>query len=468
RNIKYAYLRADNAGCYHAAETLLSNKKVFEETGIFIRRFDYSDPQSGKSACDRMSAVVKCNVRRHINEKNNVENSKEFVDAARTTQYLSIFASKIVPHSVVPKSKTSNKKINWTGVTMFNNVQYEIKSSKLRERNREEQIPSNDSDEIEITAWRSYNIGSGKEFTWSNLNTVQTIDQLVVTYEPSLTQGNWMNENIKEDANDDRQSDSEFEEDEKTEEGKNHNKNDVAKNNSKPFVFDCPDPNCIRQFRRHANLQVHLSTGIHKYQPNRLKLLDKAKLHYKEQLENDENEHIRSIQNFKIIHSSNGNVNYELKQGWALFNRKPQILFSDDQVTYLVQKYNEGEKNGMKWNPSQVAEQMQTTINNGHYVFEPSQWLTSSQIKSFFGRLTRKRRQQSQLNKEREEKNEELSEDDESLIHAQLMQDSIKELEEKQTDASKQEQYLVNSQSTIRKMDNRSIDEYSKLHPKKK
>ncbi|CAF5024125.1 unnamed protein product, partial [Rotaria sp. Silwood1] len=207
-NIKYAYLRADNAGCYHAAETLLSNKKFFEETGIFIRCFDYSDPQSGKSACDRMSAVVKCNIRRHINEKNNVENSKEFVDAARTTQYLSIFAN----------------------------------------------------------------------------------------------------------ANDDRQSDSEFEEDEKTEEGNNHNKNDVAKNNSKPFVFDCPDPHCIRQFRPHANLQVHLSTGIHKYQPNRLKLLDKAKLHYKQQLENDENEHIRSTQNFKTIHSSNGNVNYELKQ----------------------------------------------------------------------------------------------------------------------------------------------------------
>ncbi|CAF4712075.1 unnamed protein product, partial [Rotaria sp. Silwood1] len=269
-NIKYAYLRADNAGCYHAAETLLSNKKFFEETGIFIRCFDYSDPQSGKSACDRMSAVVKCNIRRHINEKNNVENSKEFVDAARTTQYLSIFAN----------------------------------------------------------------------------------------------------------ANDDRQSDSEFEEDEKTEEGNNHNKNDVAKNNSKPFVFDCPDPHCIRQFRPHANLQVHLSTGIHKYQPNRLKLLDKAKLHYKQQLENDENEHIRSTQNFKTIHSSNGNVNYELKQRWALFNRKP--------LTYLVQKYNEGEKNGMKWDPPQVAEQMQPTINNGHYVFEPSQWLTSSQIKSFF------------------------------------------------------------------------------------
>ncbi|CAF3451961.1 unnamed protein product [Rotaria sp. Silwood2] len=122
----------------------------------------------------------------------------------------------------------------------------------------------------------------------------------------------------------------------------------------------------------------------------------------------------------------------------------------------------------MKWDPSQVAEQMQTTLNNGHYVFEPSQWLASSQIKSFFGRLTRKRRQQSQMNNEHEEENEELSEDDESLIHAQLMQDSIKELEGKQTDASKQEQYLVNSQSTIRKMDNRSIDDYSKLHPKKK
>jgi hypothetical protein len=290
-----------------------------------------------------MAAVVKCNVRRHINEKNNVENSKEFVDAAKNTKYLSIFASKIVPHLTANKPVTSTKRVDWPGITMFNNLQYEIKT-KSKGKIKEAQIPSNICDEIELKAWRSYNIGSGKKFIWSNLNTVKDIDQLVVTYEPSQTHGNWMNENIKEgsfyfyfsiaflflifflffrlDGNDNYLSNSDLEEEE--EESEDNNRNDFAKKNPELMVFDCPDSNCIRQFRRHANLQAHLATGTHKYPPNRLKLLDKAKLYYQEQLENDKAEHIRSIQNFKVIYSSKTDINDELKQGWALFNRKPR------------------------------------------------------------------------------------------------------------------------------------------------
>lgn len=172
---------------------------LLEETGIFVRRFDFCDPQSGKSACDRMAAVVKCNVRRHINEKNNVECSQEFVDAAKRTKYLSIFASKIEPHSTTNKEATSTTKIDWAGVTMFSNLQYEMKVSKPKSTIKQTKISSNCCDEIEITAWRSYNIGAGKKFLWSNLNTVKNIDQLVVTYhKPSVTQQNWMNENTED------------------------------------------------------------------------------------------------------------------------------------------------------------------------------------------------------------------------------------------------------------------------------
>ncbi|CAF4490382.1 unnamed protein product, partial [Rotaria sp. Silwood2] len=83
--IEYAFLRADNAGCFHGSEFLLAVKALYEETGIFIKRIDFSDPQSGKSCCDRMAAVIKCNIRRYIDEKHNVTNSKEFIEAARET-----------------------------------------------------------------------------------------------------------------------------------------------------------------------------------------------------------------------------------------------------------------------------------------------------------------------------------------------------------------------------------------------
>ena len=81
-NVKYAHLRSDNAGCYHAAEALLSVEQIFKETGVWIKSIDFSDPQSGKGPCDRMAAVIKCSIRRFINEKNNCTNAIEFLKAA--------------------------------------------------------------------------------------------------------------------------------------------------------------------------------------------------------------------------------------------------------------------------------------------------------------------------------------------------------------------------------------------------
>lgn len=89
------------------------------------------------------------------------------------------------------------------------------------------------------------------------------------------------------------------------------------------FVFDCPDSNCIRRFRRYHDLQAHLATGKHKYPPMKLKLLDKAKLCYKSELENGMHQHVGFMQNFTIICDSEKSVP-NLNQGWALFNRKPR------------------------------------------------------------------------------------------------------------------------------------------------
>ena len=46
--IDTAYLRQDNAGCYHSASTILSVINTFQRTGITVKRMDFSDPQGGK------------------------------------------------------------------------------------------------------------------------------------------------------------------------------------------------------------------------------------------------------------------------------------------------------------------------------------------------------------------------------------------------------------------------------------
>ncbi|CAF3190873.1 unnamed protein product [Rotaria socialis] len=226
-NIKYADVRADNAECYHSSETLLSNKQTLEGTGIFIRRIDFSDPQCGKQ---------------HVIEW---QRCKEFFDAAKDTKYLPIFASKIVPQSTTVKPVTLKRKPEWSGITMFNNIQYEIKSSKFKEQIEGAQSLSTDVDEIELIVWRSYNIGNGKKFLLSNLSTVQNIDQLVVTSESSTSQENLMEETLKEDTYDHSSSDSDSE----IEEANDDNTSDLKKLDLELMVFDCPDSNCVRQFR---------------------------------------------------------------------------------------------------------------------------------------------------------------------------------------------------------------------------
>ena len=52
------YFRQDNAGSYHCATTLLSVKKITQETGVDISEIDFCDPQGGKRVFDRKAATI--------------------------------------------------------------------------------------------------------------------------------------------------------------------------------------------------------------------------------------------------------------------------------------------------------------------------------------------------------------------------------------------------------------------------
>ena len=82
--IKTAYIRSDNAGCYHSANILVSAKQISEKTGIVIKRCDFCDPQGGKGPCDRCAAIIKSIIRRYLNENHNVTSASEFVEACHS------------------------------------------------------------------------------------------------------------------------------------------------------------------------------------------------------------------------------------------------------------------------------------------------------------------------------------------------------------------------------------------------
>ena len=76
-NIQEAFLRSDNAGCYHCAYLILSLPSIAERAGIKIARYDFSDPQAGKDVCDRRIATVESHMRRYINEGHDIKSGSD-------------------------------------------------------------------------------------------------------------------------------------------------------------------------------------------------------------------------------------------------------------------------------------------------------------------------------------------------------------------------------------------------------
>jgi len=65
KNVSMAYLKSDNAGCYHNASLITSLKSIEERAVIHVRRYDFSEPQSGKDFCDRIKiALMKGHIQR--------------------------------------------------------------------------------------------------------------------------------------------------------------------------------------------------------------------------------------------------------------------------------------------------------------------------------------------------------------------------------------------------------------------
>lgn len=132
--------------------------QIYRTIEIAIRRIDFSDSQSGKSHCDRMASVIKANVRRFINEKNDCVTSSDFVDGAKSTRYTTVMSCRLPFFS-------TTKKTRWQGIHNFNNIQYEFVSNEPHHCFQTKKI------EINVTVCRAFRIGSGQLFRWSNLNT---------------------------------------------------------------------------------------------------------------------------------------------------------------------------------------------------------------------------------------------------------------------------------------------------------
>ena len=138
KEVSRAYLRQDNAGCYHSSSTILSCPLISASTGVKIHRIDFSDPQGGKGAADRLAATCKSHVRLFINEGNDVTTAHQLKDALLS--HGGIDGVRVVAMETIEDLVEDNRKI--PTISKLNNFAFHDDS---------------------ITAWRAYDVGKGKE-----------------------------------------------------------------------------------------------------------------------------------------------------------------------------------------------------------------------------------------------------------------------------------------------------------------
>ena len=134
-NIQEAFLRSDNAGCYHCAYLILSLPSLGERAGIRIVRYDFSDPQAGKDVCDRRIATVKSHMRRYINEGHDIKSASDMKAAIDSYGGVKGCQAAVVK---VQESSQTMKKHTMSGIQSLNNFSFE--SGGLR-------------------VWRAYDVG---------------------------------------------------------------------------------------------------------------------------------------------------------------------------------------------------------------------------------------------------------------------------------------------------------------------
>ncbi|CAM4748031.1 unnamed protein product [Rotaria magnacalcarata] len=401
-DIKYVHLRSDNAGCYHSAEALLSVEQLFNETGIWIKSIDFCDPQSGKGPCDHIAAVVKCSIRRFVNEKNNCTNAIEFLTAAERTNGVEFYASEI--------QNSHTEKIEWKGVKQINNIEYILDFT-----------PESTKPSIEVRAWQSWKIGPGKVYRWLDFEkTVQKINPLHIFHSKNVSIP-WINDchekagdviifffvinNLFSFTDENRsnhsyQDESSSTEDENEEES---NVNHTSTSEKEHYFFDCLTSGCTARYRSYANLLRHYATGKHKMKLEKHSLIDKSKILFHQHLSTN---HLRStpLMSITVIQPVKNPIISSLSKNWASHKPKPSVRFNDKQKQFLLDKFNEGVNTGMKWDPSRVALDMEVLTNNGTYVFNNDECLSQGQVKSYFSRLALKQRSMEQVSDEQTKK----------------------------------------------------------------
>ncbi|XP_078365981.1 uncharacterized protein LOC144650200 [Oculina patagonica] len=348
--IKRVFLRQDNAGCYHSASTVLACPAIEKTTGVKVDRLDFSDPQGGKGAADRLAATAKSHIRMYINEGHDVTTAQQMQEALLShggIEGVRVFVS----HSLDDSLTCVSEQPKIVGISKLNNFQFQ---------------------DGKLCAWRAYDVGRGKL-----IDVTLDTDLDYHWLEGSYSTGGFKFVSKKTDH---KPKDAEVKEETPTEES-----------DSRSAAFPCPQEGCIRVFQHISSLERHLSLEKCAKSLERHSLLDLAKIEYASRLK----EGVSIMPTLTTTSVLQNDVVSIAQEGWSLKESKKAYRFNEKQKDYLEAKFNIGQTSGRKAEPEAVAREMRRALDSdGKRLFQPTEFLTVTQITSFFSRLAAKVRKQ--------------------------------------------------------------------------
>lgn len=157
-----------------------------------------------------------------------------------------------------------------------------------------------------------------------------------------------------------------------------------------PRLFSCPNEGCICTYQRFSSVERHLEHGRCVLKQERETLYDKAKLLYREKLLEGQTSQPQ------LQTATLQDVRPELEvlpKGWALKEGRKAQRFSEAQKAYLDEMFDRGKASGHKLDHVTVSRDMRFAKDfKGERKFGISDFLSASQIQSYFSRKSAKDR----------------------------------------------------------------------------
>ncbi|XP_061184852.1 uncharacterized protein LOC133192865 [Saccostrea echinata] len=302
--VKEAFLRSDNAGCYHNGFLWSSIPSISERTGIQIKSYNFSEAQSGKSYCDAKIAHLRKKMRMHVADGNDIKFPVDMKMALDSGGGVTGCQVAVVAVDYSHQQIISHK---WKDVRFITDL--EVESCKM-------------------TTHHAYDIGNGNVIEASSMvSSQQNSTGLKILSEfrkPEKQEGHIQNPTIiKEPLQ----------------------------------CFPCSEEGYVQSFYTFEEYEEHMYFEKHTYefhQNSDLSTFDRVKLRWAEKC-NLVSQSEEQISMPIAMCDSDKSQQGTATKGWALQKEKKQVRFKQHVRDFLKEVFKTGEESGKKANPLEVA-----------------------------------------------------------------------------------------------------------------